>query len=82
MDSKACYGDSFPFFLIYYLFNDAVSTTITVMNNIRGSVFYLEHDVSETGFCLRLQVEPAHLEPVCYINVPSLETYRSDLRCQ
>jgi hypothetical protein len=28
------------------------------------SVFYLEHDVSETEFCLRLQVEPTQMGPI------------------
>jgi hypothetical protein len=32
--------------------------TITVLDIIRRPVFYLKHDVSETGFCLRVQVEP------------------------
>jgi hypothetical protein len=28
------------------------------------SRFYLKHNVSETGFCLRLQVEPTQLGPI------------------
>jgi hypothetical protein len=27
-------------------------------------VFYLKHNVSETGFCLRLQVKPTQLGPI------------------
>jgi hypothetical protein len=26
--------------------------------------FYLNHDVSETGFCFRLQMEPTQLDPI------------------
>jgi hypothetical protein len=29
-----------------------------IMGIMHCSVFYLKHDVSETGFCLRLQVDP------------------------
>jgi hypothetical protein len=38
--------------------------TITIMDIIHRPVFYLKHEVSETGFFLRLQVGPierAHL---------------------
>jgi hypothetical protein len=31
---------------------------------IHRRAFYLESDVSETGFCLRLQVEPTKLSPI------------------
>jgi hypothetical protein len=31
---------------------------------IHRPVFYLKHDISETGFCLRFQVEPTQLGPV------------------
>jgi hypothetical protein len=34
-----------------------VVTTITTLDIIHGPVFYLKHGISETGFCLRLQVE-------------------------
>jgi hypothetical protein len=38
------------------------SKTLTILDIIHCSVFYeyLKHDISETGFCLRLQVEPSH----------------------
>jgi hypothetical protein len=32
--------------------------TIAFLENIHRLVFYLKHDISETGFCLRLKVEP------------------------
>jgi hypothetical protein len=32
--------------------------TITILDIIHRPVFYLKHGVSETGFFLRLQVEP------------------------
>jgi hypothetical protein len=35
--------------------------TITVLDIIRRPVFYLKLNVSETGFCPRLQVEPTQL---------------------
>jgi hypothetical protein len=35
--------------------------TITVFDVIHLSVFYLKHDVSEVGFCLRFQVEPTQM---------------------
>jgi hypothetical protein len=35
-------------------------TTISFNKTLR---FYLEHNVSETGFCLPLQVEPTELVP-------------------
>jgi hypothetical protein len=34
------------------------------MDIIHRPVFRLKHDVTETGVCLRLQVEPIHLGPV------------------
>jgi hypothetical protein len=33
------------------------------MDNIHRLFFYLKHDLSETGFCLHLQVEPTQVEP-------------------
>jgi hypothetical protein len=39
--------------------------TITVfLDIIHRPVFYLKHKVSETGFCLRLQVIPTQLGPI------------------
>jgi hypothetical protein len=32
--------------------------TITILDIINHPVFNLKHDVSETGFCLRLQMKP------------------------
>jgi hypothetical protein len=37
------------------------SITITFLDNIYRPVLYLNHDVLETGSCLRLHVEPAHV---------------------
>jgi hypothetical protein len=37
--------------------------TITVFDIIHRQVFYLQHDVSETEFCLHLHVEPTQLGP-------------------
>jgi hypothetical protein len=34
--------------------------TITILDIIQHSVFYLKHDVLETEFCLHFQVEPTH----------------------
>jgi hypothetical protein len=38
--------------------------TNTVLDIIHRSVFYWNHDVSKTGFCLRLQVESIELGPI------------------
>jgi hypothetical protein len=35
--------------------------TISILDIIHRTVFYLKHDVSETAFCLRIQVEPTQL---------------------
>jgi hypothetical protein len=37
---------------------------ITIVDIIHHPVFHLKHDVSETWFCLRLQVEPTKLGPI------------------
>jgi hypothetical protein len=37
--------------------------TITILDIIHRHVSYLKHDISETGFCLRLQVQPTQLGP-------------------
>jgi hypothetical protein len=41
-----------------------LDTTIIILDIIHRPVFYLKHDVSETGFCLRLQGEPAQFGPI------------------
>jgi hypothetical protein len=38
--------------------------TITVLDIIHHPVFDLKHDVSETGFCLRLLAGPTQLSPI------------------
>jgi hypothetical protein len=38
--------------------------TITILDISHDPVFYVEHNVLETGFCLYLQVHPAQLGPV------------------
>jgi hypothetical protein len=38
-----------------------VNVTITSQNIIHRPVFYLKHDVSETGFFLHLKVIPTHM---------------------
>jgi hypothetical protein len=35
--------------------------TVTFLDSIHCPIFYLKHDVSETGLCLCLQVEPTQL---------------------
>jgi hypothetical protein len=37
--------------------------TITILDIIHRPVFYLKQDFSDTGFCLRLQVEPTQMGP-------------------
>jgi hypothetical protein len=50
--------------LILVLLKMCLQVTITIHNIIYRIGFYLKHDVSETGFCLRLQVEPSQLGPI------------------
>jgi hypothetical protein len=38
-----------------------INITITILDIIHRTVFYLKHGVSETGLCLFLQVEPIHM---------------------
>jgi hypothetical protein len=38
--------------------------TITILDIIRRPVFYLKRNVSETGYCLRPQMEPSPLDPI------------------
>jgi hypothetical protein len=40
------------------------NTTIVVYGHYPPFCFYLKHNVSETGFCLHLHVEPTQLGPV------------------
>jgi hypothetical protein len=40
-----------------------INITVTIVDIILRPVFYLKHYVSQTGFCLRLQVEPTQLVP-------------------
>jgi hypothetical protein len=37
---------------------------MTILYVIHRLVFYLKHDVSKTGFCLRLQEKLTHLDPI------------------
>jgi hypothetical protein len=37
--------------------------TNTILDVIHRPVFYLKRDVSDNGFCLRLQVEPTQFGP-------------------
>jgi hypothetical protein len=41
-----------------------INITIKVLDIIHVSVFYLKHDVSETGFCSRLQMQPPQVGPI------------------
>jgi hypothetical protein len=41
-----------------------INITITILDIIHRPVFYLKYDISETGICLRLQVEPTQLGPI------------------
>jgi hypothetical protein len=36
----------------------------TILDNVSHYVFYMNRDVSENGFCPRLQMEPAQLGPI------------------
>jgi hypothetical protein len=39
------------------------------MDIINSPVFCLKHDVSETGFCFRFQVEPSQMGPIDIVSV-------------
>jgi hypothetical protein len=39
-----------------------INIAIEIVDIVRRSVFYLKHDVSETGFCVRLQLVPTKPE--------------------
>jgi hypothetical protein len=41
-----------------------INITITILDIIHRPAFYLKHDVLQTGFCLRSQVESTQLGPV------------------
>jgi hypothetical protein len=41
-----------------------INITVTISDINHRPVIYLKHDVSETGFCLRIQAEPTQLSPV------------------
>jgi hypothetical protein len=41
-----------------------INITIAILNIIHRPVFYVKYGVSETGFCLCLQVEPIDLRPI------------------
>jgi hypothetical protein len=51
-----------------------INITITILNNIHRPVFYLKHDVSDTEFCLRLQVESTQMCPVDRASICGSET--------
>jgi hypothetical protein len=38
---------------------------VSILVIVHGRVFDLKLNFSETGFCLRLKVEPTHLDPIC-----------------
>jgi hypothetical protein len=40
------------------------SATVTFLDIIRPPDYFSKHIVSETGFCLRLQVNPTQLVPI------------------
>jgi hypothetical protein len=55
-----------------------INITIIILDIIHRPVFYLKHDVSETGFGLRLQVEPTQMGPMCVsgpVLPPTLHVY-------
>jgi hypothetical protein len=41
-----------------------INITITILDITHRHVFYLKYDVSETEFCLQLQVETIQLGPI------------------
>jgi hypothetical protein len=41
-----------------------ITTSIIILDIIHSLLFYLKQDVSETGVCLRLQLERTHVDPL------------------
>jgi hypothetical protein len=41
-----------------------INITISILDIIHRPAFYLKHKVLETGFCLRIPVEPTQLGPI------------------
>jgi hypothetical protein len=41
-----------------------INVTLNILDIINPSVLYLKHNVSKTGFCLRLHVEPIEWDPI------------------
>jgi hypothetical protein len=52
---------TFPHPHLLKMINIRLIVTTTVLGIIQHPVFYLKHNVSETGFCVCLQVEPTQL---------------------
>jgi hypothetical protein len=57
-----------------------ISITIIIQDIIHLPVFYLEHRVSEAGFCLRHQVMPTQLSPIDGVNLRT-DTENSSVDC-
>jgi hypothetical protein len=51
-----------------------INITITILDSIHRIVFYLKHNVLETGFCLRLKAERTQFDRTCP------ETYTISIR--
>jgi hypothetical protein len=58
----------------YYVFGHYPSSCLYLKNR---PVYFSKHIVSETGFCLRLQVKPSQLGPIDtarpYLRTPDLK---------
>jgi hypothetical protein len=52
--------------------------TITILDIVHRPVFYLKHEVSETGFCLRLPEEPTNLGPIVTASLCMLTASQTD----
>jgi hypothetical protein len=68
-----------------------INITVTILGIIQCPVFYLKYSVSETGFCLRLQVKSTRLGPMdraslslrsVYIRLAMYFSYLSSLAYQ
>jgi hypothetical protein len=51
-------------FLLKGISNHIIYITVIILGIIYRPVFYLKHDVSETWFSSRLQVEPLQVSPL------------------
>jgi hypothetical protein len=56
--------DQYRMTLVFSKGTEVICIIIIILDIIYFPVFYLKHNISETGFCFRLQVVPSQLGPI------------------